>query len=474
MLRGFGFIVMALTSLGVAGCAVPPASTTPPSFACGFNPDIIELPLADQARPDAGPESVVEPRVMVTRITEALATSAPSGTTRQPAILALSGGSLHGAFGAGFLDGWRRASPDQRLPEFDVVTGISTGSILSTFAFIGDTERGVERYSITRESELLTPIARNRPDGSMSPFELVRVLRRGAVADLSPLRSVLLEEVSPAVMAEVARRHALGRKLYVGAVDVDNGQAMAFDLTQMATRYIEAGGATGVEETPGQLALRTCYVNAIIASSSAPLAAVPVFIDNRMYVDGGMRYGLFADDVIGAARVHDKTTGQHTRIFVLVNGDLETEPRCGKADPTLCSELEPSGGTEGAHSTWSLLNLALRSEQVLVNQVYRFSADRLVGERKMGNPVWFARIRDNAQQHVFTLDDPELGGGTRTCAQWHDVDEQTLHPIQFFPRYMHCLIDYGRQRGLAGDWNIAPLPAAEAEAAAVAVPAPKP
>jgi hypothetical protein len=192
-----------------------------------------------------------------------------------------------------------------------------------------------------------------------------------------------------------------------------------------------------------------------------------------MYVDGGMRYGLFADDVIGAAQRHDKATGQRTRIYVLVNGDLETEPRCGKADPALCSELEPSGGTEGAHSTWSLLNLALRSEQVLVNQVYRFSADRLVSERKLGNPVWFARIRGDAQQHVFTLDDPVLGGGTRTCEQWHDVDEQTLHPIQFFPRYMHCLIDYGQRRGAVADWNIAPLPEAEAEAA-VAVPPPTP
>ena len=470
MSRGVPFVLMMLTSVLFAGCAIPPPTTTPPAAACDFNPELIELPLADDRAGDAAfDDAGAEPNVMVERISEALTSSAQNRASRQPAVLALSGGSLHGAFGAGFLDGWRQSTPDRRLPEFDVVTGISTGSILSTFAFIGDTQRGVERYSITSESELLTPIARNRRDGSMSPFELIRVLRRGAVADLGPLRSVLLEEVSPAVLAEVARRHALGRKLYVAAVDVDNGQAMAFDLTRMATRYIDAGGAPAAAETPAQLALRTCYVNAIIASSSAPLAAVPVFIDNRMYVDGGMRYGMFADDVIGAARVHDKRTGQRTSIFVIANGDLETEPRCGKADPALCTEAEPSGGTVGPHSSWSLLNLALRSEQVLVNQVYRFSADRLVGERKLGNPVWFARIRPNAQDHVFTLDDPVLGSGTRTCREWHDVDEQTLHPIQFFPRYMHCLIDYGQQRGRTGDWNIGPAPEGE-----VAVPGPTP
>jgi len=209
MSRGVPFILITFLALLSAGCAIPPPAATPAVAMCGFNPELIELPLADDRVGDAAlGETGAEPNVMVERISEALTTSGPSRASRQPAILALSGGSLHGAFGAGFLDGWRSTTPDQRLPEFDVVTGISTGSILSTFAFVGDTERGVERYSITNESELLTPIARNRSDGSMSPFELVRVLRRGAVADLSPLRSVLLEEVSPAVMAEVARRHS--------------------------------------------------------------------------------------------------------------------------------------------------------------------------------------------------------------------------------------------------------------------------
>ena len=416
----------------------------------------MELPLSDAAKTDPAEPASSEP-TLGSEVEAALDRSAP-GSARAPAILALSGGSQHGSFGAGFLDGWRRSRPDQQLPEFDVVTGISTGSILSTFAFIGDTDRAVERYSITNESELLTPIARNRRDGSMSPFELRRVLTRGAVADLGPLRTVLFDEVSPAVLAEVARRHALGRKLYVGAVDVDSGQAMAFDLTRMASRYVEAADGSG-SETAQQRALRGCYVDAIVASSSAPLAAVPVFIDNRMYVDGGMRFGMFANDVVGAARSHDKRNGTRSQIYVIANGDLHTEPRCGKVEESACTSENPSGGDE-LHTSWSLLNLALRSEQVLVNQVYRFSADRIVREQEMGSDVWFARIRANAQQHEFTMTDPALGSGRRTCAQWNAEDERLLHPIQFYPRYMHCLIDYGRSRGAGGDWNIAPPPAA--------------
>ena len=49
-----------------------------------------------------------------------------------------------------------------------------------------------------------------------------------------------------------------------------------------------------------------------------------------------------------------------------------------------------------------------------------------------------------------------LGSGTRTCGEWHDVDRDTMHPVQFFPRYMWCLIDYGRQRGRAGQWDSQP------------------
>src|SRR3954469_7036374 len=49
-------------------------------------------------------------------------------------FLALSGGGLYGAFGVGVLNGWSAAGT---RPEFDAVTGISTGALMSTFAFLG-------------------------------------------------------------------------------------------------------------------------------------------------------------------------------------------------------------------------------------------------------------------------------------------------------------------------------------------------
>jgi len=54
--------------------------------------------------------------------------------TRDRDFLAISGGGSAGAFGAGIMVGWTAAGT---RPEFAVVTGVSTGSLIAPFAFIG-------------------------------------------------------------------------------------------------------------------------------------------------------------------------------------------------------------------------------------------------------------------------------------------------------------------------------------------------
>ena len=49
-------------------------------------------------------------------------------------ILSLSGGGQNGAFGAGFLMGWRESG---QRPQFDFVGGVSTGALLATHALLG-------------------------------------------------------------------------------------------------------------------------------------------------------------------------------------------------------------------------------------------------------------------------------------------------------------------------------------------------
>ena len=59
-------------------------------------------------------------------------------------MLIISGGGDWGAFGAGVLKGWGRVKGELARPQFDVVTGVSTGAMIAPFAFIGDDE-SIER-----------------------------------------------------------------------------------------------------------------------------------------------------------------------------------------------------------------------------------------------------------------------------------------------------------------------------------------
>src|SRR5215831_21216903 len=49
-------------------------------------------------------------------------------------LLAVSGGADDGAFGAGLLIGWTERGD---RPEFNLVTGVSTGALIAPFAFLG-------------------------------------------------------------------------------------------------------------------------------------------------------------------------------------------------------------------------------------------------------------------------------------------------------------------------------------------------
>jgi hypothetical protein len=358
--------------------------------------------------------------------------AAPGGS-----MLFLSGGSLHGAFGAGFLAGWKQSSPSGHLPDFTVVTGISTGAILSTFAFVDDPERAVQGYTIENESELLKPFGGVK-DGNPTASSYLALVQRGALADLAPLRERLRSFFDDTTLRKVAAGGANGRKLLIGVVDVDTGQAVVLDLTDMARQYVDA------TDEAARTVKRNCYVEGVVASSSAPLAALPVFIDNRMYIDGGARFGMFSDEV--GAVIQKPNDSPKPVIYLLINGDQEIAAQCGKADPTNCpGGSDPAGNIRGPHEKWSFPKLALRSEGILTNQVYRFSAKQIY-EEAVSKQIRFRppiQIEGDMPDHRF----PRTGApDSKTCTEWRALDRAQGDPLQFYPHYMRCVIDYGQSR----------------------------
>jgi hypothetical protein len=78
---------------------------------------------------------VQEARLALAREREARGGSVGAESQLQPAhLLAISGGSDNGAFGAGLLVGWTKSGT---RPSFKLVTGISTGALIAPFAFLG-------------------------------------------------------------------------------------------------------------------------------------------------------------------------------------------------------------------------------------------------------------------------------------------------------------------------------------------------
>lgn len=365
-------------------------------------------------------------------------------------MLFLSGGSQNGAFGTGFLDGWQSSG---LMPEFSLVTGISTGALQATGAFIGRPDITVRGYTIDSESDVLeTYVPGSAVRNGLGFHAALTAIRKGAVADLVPLRKRLDDVLTPGILEAVAARYdpkGNGAYLLVGATDVDLGNAVAFDMTELASRY-----AAESAESDRRKMLKDCYIDALVASSIVPPGAKPVFIDNRMYIDGGVRYAVFDDrigDIMSERALLPGPEQISSGIYVILNGDGETDIVCGKVDVANC---DPPSSTIGQHKDWDLLSLAFRSTDMLISQVQRLSIDRAVSRaRDFPNETYFARIR------VSDLDDPEKAieipdfSGVKTCNEWRTIDDNLEDPLEFHRRYMRCLIEYGRKRGAILDWD---------------------
>lgn len=229
--------------------------------------------------------------------------------------LVLSGGGQWGAFGAGFLKGWSDLGTgvDARPARFDVVTGISTGALQSTFAFLGmpGDDGLVDAYSITDERQLL-----NRHGAAF-------FISHASLADTSPASDYVRVRVRP-LIDKVAAPENAGRTLLVGTVDALDGELYAIDLTRIA------------RELTGQQR-EDCYVGALMASAAVPIVFRQVTVGGTPYFDGGVRKSVFVTQVQNAAGEALTAQRQAGTIYILINGD----PVAGKI-ATLPAKLLPS------------------------------------------------------------------------------------------------------------------------------------
>lgn len=457
-------ITSAILTFSLAGCLginQEPPFTESPNL-CKIDRYLIDVELPDTERAAMSSQGIQTYRDVVKS-----AMSDEGGD-----MLFLSGGSQDGAFGAGLLDGWRER--DDGLPRFRVVTGISTGALQATGAFIGEPEIAVKGYAIDSEDQILeTHITGDELDSNPVKVALVTV-RKGAFAELIPLYSRLDELLSDRVLHAVASRYEVEQaRLLVGATDVDAGKAIAFDLTELAARYAkavkEAAELSGSEALEGRklaearaASAKDCYIRALIASSTVPPGAKPAFIDNRMYIDGGAKFAVFAEDIgemveEQIAEMARSTTDEQrpiTRIYIVLNSTGEIEQKCSKADEEmLCPGGNDGLALEGRHRDWNVPSLAGRSLKLLINQVERLSVDRAANLAREGEvDVIFVRISEEDRARFETDIEGPFEPGLRSCAEWLALDDELINPVEFHPRFMRCMIEYGRALGRQDNW----------------------
>ena len=183
-------------------------------------------------------------------------------------ILIISGGGDWGAFGAGFLKGWKKISSQNPLamPDFDAVTGVSTGTLIAPFAFLGD-DKSIDE---------IVNLYRNPGEDWVKQRGYLYFLPDNiSFAEVPGLEREMREHINLDKLRQIAKAGADGRLLAVNTTNLDLGQSRVFDLVAEAQYALESGNVDRVH-------------NVMLASAGIPGAFPFRMIDNQLYVDGGV------------------------------------------------------------------------------------------------------------------------------------------------------------------------------------------
>jgi predicted patatin/cPLA2 family phospholipase len=258
--------------------------------------------------------------------------------------LAISGGGPDGAFGAGVLKAWTESGT---RPQFFGVSGVSTGSIIAPFAFLG------AAYDATLE-EIYTTL---RTDDIIEERLFSGIISGVALTDTAGLARKIAHYVTPELLERIAAEHRTGRLLLVGTTNLDAGRPVIWNM-----------GAIAASGHPGALQL---FRDVIRASAAVPIAFPPVFITVRtpdgreydeMHVDGGATSQVvLVSPQVPIAEATRRYLGRNIdrRLNVLVNNQVlpeyeQVRPRLGPVGGRAVSALIRGSGIGDAYKLFAI------------------------------------------------------------------------------------------------------------------------
>jgi predicted acylesterase/phospholipase RssA len=370
-----------LISIVLTGCGSLRPTSPPDRLSCGLDRFIVRdiyrdyfIFKASQIRP----ESLSDPN--------------PSFN-----VLALSAGGEFGAYGAGFLNGWRgvgqSAKPSPR-DDIQIVTGVSTGAILATHAFLGEDQLIEQIYRSLSGDQIYT--ARNK----------LELIWANSLLDASNKDRLIKDNLARGLIDRVAT--ASGRFLYIGIVDLDSGRFLRINMVELA-------------KTIRPLDLRdACYRAVIGASSAIPIAFPPKFIDDLMLTDGGARRHLFITELPDEA----KKPNVQRRLFSFVHGDLTVD----------CIT-----------TTNGVLQIAARMADLFTDQGFKDSI-------RLADALAKAPVSSTSSQPIFSTYYASAAAAATACAPKRATCKSAggvLSEDMFCHDFMNCLGDQGKDDGRA-------------------------
>jgi predicted acylesterase/phospholipase RssA len=223
--------------------------------------------------------------------------------------LSLSGGGDNGAFGAGLLVGWTEQGS---RPEFNLVTGISTGALIAPFAYLGKDYDPVLK-------EVYTQI---KPSDVFKARSFLSGFFGDGLADTSPLFGLISKYVTAEFLQRVAQEYnQRGRWLLIGTTNIDAGTPVIWNMGQIAS-----------VGTPESLEL---FRKILLASASIPAAFPPVMFDfiidgkefQEMHVDGGATTQVFLYPSAAAQRAKEIGVKRVTnrQAYIIRNARLDID-----------------------------------------------------------------------------------------------------------------------------------------------------
>jgi len=228
-------------------------------------------------------------------------------------LLVISGGGDWGAFGAGVLKGWGKVSGELARPQFDIVTGVSTGALIAPFAFLGD-EQSIES---------IVQLYRNPyTDIAVSRSALFFLPNNPSFYILPGLERQLQSTVDRAMLERLVAEQASGRVLLANTTNIDLGDNRVWDLLAEARKALAKNDVSHLH-------------GVLLASAGIPGIFPAQGIGEYLYVDGAITGNVvYTGESRGGDKgvlarwraAHPRAPMPRVRYWVIFNNQLRFPP----------------------------------------------------------------------------------------------------------------------------------------------------